>query len=75
MKTLKIYMADFFLRGICGPDSLAAKANVSRSTVFRAKNGNDLRMSQVQKLVDAVGAPLILTPKSTHACEDTHAQS
>lgn len=41
------------------PDSLAAKSGVSRASIFRAKNGKDVRMSIALRIANAIGGKLV----------------
>lgn len=45
-------------------DSLARRAGVSRATIFRAKLGDYGDFKRIQLIVDAIGKPVTICPRS-----------
>lgn len=63
MQILQDYINGYLSESKKSPDKLAEESDLSRITIFRAKRGEDLLMSNARKIVNAVGKPLIIHPE------------
>lgn len=70
MNALSTFIGKYLAESKESPDGLALRSGLSRASVFRAKQGKDLRLSGIQKIVNAVGEPLVIKPDIEAKCKD-----